>query len=106
MFSIVLMMILAQATSAPVAPPASTTVPVASVPVAGTDSAVPADDKQETLAERQERIGCVVKTGTRIKRKDRDNCINGQSLSREAIERNGGRISGPSNTAVPAKVGD
>jgi hypothetical protein len=106
MITFVLMMSLAQATAAPVAPPAATTVPVATVPVAGTDSEAPADAQQETLAERQERIGCVVKTGTRIKRKDRDNCINGQSLSREAIERNGGRIAGPSNTAVPAKVGD
>jgi hypothetical protein len=106
MISLVLMMTLAQAVSAPVTPPAVSPAPIVSAPVAGTDSAAPADAKQETLAERQERIGCVVKTGTRIKRKDRDNCINGQSLSREAIERNGGRIAGPSNTAVPAKVGD
>jgi hypothetical protein len=103
---------LAQAATAPVSVPAAPVVPVATqVPQATPASpaqALGADSdpaKKETLAERQERVGCVVKTGTRIKRKDRDNCANGRSISREDIERNGGVLIAPSNAPVPAGAG-
>ncbi|WP_297801794.1 hypothetical protein [Arenimonas sp. GDDSR-1] len=61
--------------------------------------------KAQLAAERQERVGCVVKTGTRIKRKDRDNCAPGSSISKEDIDRAGGVFVTPGNAPVPAGAG-
>jgi hypothetical protein len=112
MISTLLVLALAQASTAPVSnpvPPAESVVAQAPLTTAVAPAeavpATPADSKKETLAERQERVGCVVKTGTRIKRKDRDNCANGRSISREDIERNGGVLIAPSNAPVPAGAG-
>ncbi len=72
-----------------------------------TAESAPADQsKAAQMAERQERVGCVTRTGTRIKRKDRDNCANGVSLSAEDIARTGGRLVAPANTAVPVGSGN
>jgi hypothetical protein len=112
MISTLFALALAQASTAPVSMPATPVVPVTAqvpqaTPAAPAEAvpATPAESKKETLAERQERVGCVVKTGTRIKRKDRDNCANGRSISREDIERNGGVLVAPSNAPVPAGAG-
>jgi hypothetical protein len=61
--------------------------------------------KAQLAAERQERVGCVVKTGTRIKRKDRDNCASGSSISKDDIDRAGGVLVAPGNAPVPAGAG-
>jgi hypothetical protein len=110
MFSTLLLLALAQSSAAPVhvpAPPAAPVTVQAPVitPAEPAAAAEPATDKKESLAERQERVGCVVKTGTRIKRKDRDNCANGRSISREDIERSGGVLVAPGNAPVPAGAG-
>lgn len=108
MFSTLLLLALAQSSAAPVhvpAPPAAPVTVQAPVITPAEPAAEPATDKKESLAERQERVGCVVKTGTRIKRKDRDNCANGRSISREDIERSGGVLVAPGNAPVPAGAG-
>ena len=121
MFSILLAAALSQT---PPAPPALPTPPVAppalSAPAAPAPPAIappsppspPAvpelteeQKKAQLAAERQERVGCVVKTGTRIKRKDRDNCATGSSISKEDIDRAGGVFVTPGNAPVPAGAG-
>lgn len=118
MISILLAAALSQTPPAPPTPPAAP--PVFSVPAAPalpaiappsppSPPAVPElteeQKKAQLVAERQERVGCVVKTGTRIKRKDRDNCATGSSISKEDIERAGGVLVSPGNAPVPAGAG-
>jgi hypothetical protein len=98
----------------PVAPPAlsapaAPAPPAIAPPTPPTPPAVPElteeQKKAQLAAERQERVGCVVKTGTRIKRKDRDNCATGSSISKEDIDRAGGVLVTPGNAPVPAGAG-
>ncbi len=118
MFSLLLAAALSQSPPAPPSPPAAP--PVLSVPAAPalpaiappsppSPPAVPElteeQKKVQLAAERQERVGCVVKTGTRIKRKDRDNCAAGSSISKDDIDRAGGVLVTPGNAPVPAGAG-
>ncbi|MFZ9348547.1 MAG: hypothetical protein ACO24Z_07485 [Arenimonas sp.] len=98
----------------PVAPPAlsapaAPAPPAIAPPSPPSPPAVPElteeQKKAQLAAERQERVGCVVKTGTRIKRKDRDNCATGSSISKEDIDRAGGVFVTPGNAPVPAGAG-
>jgi hypothetical protein len=119
MFSLLLAAALSQSPPAPPMPPA-VPPPVLSVPAAPAPPAIappsppspPAvpelteeQKKAQLAAERQERVGCVVKTGTRIKRKDRDNCAAGSSISKDDIDRAGGVLVAPGNAPVPAGAG-
>lgn len=118
MISLLLAAALSQTPPAPPTPPAAS--PVLSVPAAPalpatappsppSPPAVPEltekQKKAQLAAERQERVGCVVKTGTRIKRKDRDNCAAGSSISKDDIDRAGGVFVAPGNAPVPAGAG-
>ncbi len=118
MISILLAAALSQTPPAPPTPPAAPTVfsvpaapalPAIAPPSPPSPPAVPElteeQKKAQLAAERQERVGCVVKTGTRIKRKDRDNCATGSSISKEDIERAGGVLVSPGNAPVPAGAG-
>lgn len=112
MISILLAAALSQTPPAP-PPPAVPPPSVAAVPAVPpsppSPPAVPElteeQKKAQLAAERQERVGCVVKTGTRIKRKDRDNCAAGSSISKEDIDRAGGVLVTPGNAPVPAGAG-
>ena len=119
MISILLVAALSQNPPAPPMPPAAPP-PVLSVhsapappaiapPSPPSPPAVPElteeQKKAQLAAERQERVGCVVKTGTRIKRKDRDNCAAGSSISKDDIDRAGGVLVTPGNAPVPAGAG-
>lgn len=112
MISILLAAALSQTPPAP-PPPAVPPPSVAAVPAVPpsppSPPAVPElteeQKKAQLAAERQERVGCVVKTGTRIKRKDRDNCASGSSISKEDIDRAGGVLVTPGNAPVPAGAG-
>lgn len=118
MISILLAAALSQTPPAPPTPPAAPPVfsvlaapapPAIAPPSPPSPPAVPElteeQKKAQLAAERQERVGCVVKTGTRIKRKDRDNCATGSSISKEDIERAGGVLVSPGNAPVPAGAG-
>lgn len=119
MISILLAAALSQTPPAPPPPPAVPPAPVAAVPAVPPPPVAPPlppsppavpelteeQKKAQLAAERQERIGCVVKTGTRIKRKDRDNCASGSSISKEDIDRAGGVLVTPGNAPVPAGAG-
>lgn len=123
MFSLLLVAALSQTPPTPPPAPATPPPPVAAVPAAPpppaiappsppsppSPPAVPelteAQKKAQLAAERQERVGCVVKTGTRIKRKDRDNCATGSSISKDDIDRAGGVFVTPGNAPVPAGAG-
>ena len=98
------------AIAAPAAPPPPAIAPSPpSPPSLPSPPAVPElpeeQKKAQLAAERQERVGCVVKTGTRIKRKDRDNCAAGSSISKDDIDRAGGVLVAPGNAPVPAGAG-
>lgn len=112
MISILLAAALSQTPTAPPPPPApppSVAAVPAVPPSPPSPPAVPElteeQKKAQLAAERQERVGCVVKTGTRIKRKDRDNCASGSSISKEDIDRAGGVLVTPGNAPVPAGAG-
>jgi hypothetical protein len=99
----------------PVAPPSIAAVPAVPAPPLVAPPSPPSppalpelteeQKKAQLAAERQERVGCVVKTGTRIKRKDRDNCAAGSSISKDDIDRAGGVLVTPGNAPVPAGAG-
>ena len=112
MISILLAAALSQTPTAPPPPPApppSVAAVPAVPPSPPSPPAVPElteeQKKAQLAAERQERVGCVVKTGTRIKRKDRDNCAAGSSISKDDIDRAGGVLVTPGNAPVPAGAG-
>lgn len=108
MFSLLLAAALSQNPPAlpppPVAPPSMAAVPAVPAPPA-LPELTEEQKKAQLAAERQERVGCVVKTGTRIKRKDRDNCAAGSSISKDDIDRAGGVLVTPGNAPVPAGAG-
>lgn len=69
--------------------------------------AVAADGKDaKKSAKNDERLGCVERTGSRIRRHDKANCDNGRSISAEDIERAGGQIAPYAAPAVPAAAGN
>ena len=108
MITLVLLYALALDPAPVAATPAPTPVTAdVAAPAAETPETAPAEQsKTAQLAERQERVGCVTRTGTRIKRKDRDNCASGRSISAEDIERMGGRLVAPANAPVPVGSGN
>lgn len=119
MFSLLLVAALSQNPPAlpppPIAPPSMAAVPAVPAPPLVAPPSPPSppalpelteeQKKAQLAAERQERVGCVVKTGTRIKRKDRDNCAAGSSISKDDIDRAGGVLVTPGNAPVPAGAG-
>lgn len=109
MISLLLAAVLSQ--TPPASPPAAPIAVATDIP-ASQNAAVPEvpaltekEKKAQMAAERQERVGCVVRTGTRIKRKDRDNCAPGSSISKDDIDRAGGILVSPGNAPVPAGAG-
>lgn len=107
MISLLLAAVLSQTpASAPIAAVAPTpaAAPVAAMAPA---PAVAVDGKDaKKSAKNDERIGCVERTGSRIRRHDKANCDNGRSISAEDIERAGGQIAPYAAPAVPAAAGN
>lgn len=80
------------------AEPTGVAVPVPAAMVDGKDA--------KKTAKTDDRIGCVERTGSRIRRHDKANCDNGRTISGEDIERAGGQIAPFMAPAVPAAAGN
>ena len=114
MISLLLAAVLSQAQAQAAAVPASP-APAAAVQVAAMDpaaviapipaAAVDGKDAKKT-AKTDDTIGCVERTGSRIRRHDKANCANGRSISSEDIERTGGQFAPYAAPAVPAAAGN
>ncbi|HWR95253.1 MAG TPA: hypothetical protein VN248_00820 [Arenimonas sp.] len=103
MFFLLLAAALSQAPAAPVQAAPS----VAAAPDAITAPITPADAKEaKKSAKNDAPIGCVARTGSRIRRHDKANCDNGRSISGEDIERAGGQIAPFVAPAIPAAAGN
>jgi hypothetical protein len=114
MYFLLLAAALSQAPAAPVQAAPSVAAPsVAAAPdaVAAPDAAAapaaPADGKDaKKTAKNDPPIGCVERTGSRIRRHDKANCDNGRSISGEDIERAGGQFAPFGAPAVPSAAGN
>jgi hypothetical protein len=112
MISLLLAVVLSQA---PVAAVPATPAPAAAAQLAAVNpatvvapapaAAVDGKDAKKT-AKTDDRIACVERTGSRIRRHDKANCENGRSISSEDIERAGGQLAPYAAPAVPAAAGN
>ena len=96
----------AQAAAAPItaiapAPAAASVAAIEPAPAIAVNG-----EEAKKSAKNDERIGCVERTGSRIRRHDKANCDNGRSISGEDIERAGGQLAPYAAPAVPAAAGN